>query len=123
MNQAQRERLSAAGIDVDQALERMMGSQALLERLLQKFLEDQNFALLTKALEERNLDGAIAAAHSLKGVCGNLSMAVLFPLFTRRVEALRQGDWGQAEALMEDIRPAYAMVVQGIRGIADDRCS
>ena len=34
MNEAWRDRLEAAGLDTAQALERMMGSEALLERLL-----------------------------------------------------------------------------------------
>ena len=40
MTPERRTQLEAAGIDVASALERMMGSEALLERLLGKFLED-----------------------------------------------------------------------------------
>lgn len=37
MNAERRTRLEEAGIDVGEALERMLGSEALLERLLGKF--------------------------------------------------------------------------------------
>ena len=46
MTDTRRARLTAAGIDVDDALQRMMGSEALLERLLGKFPEDGNYAAL-----------------------------------------------------------------------------
>ena len=43
--------LMAAGVDVDEALERFMGSEAMLSRFLKKFPADQGFATLTAALE------------------------------------------------------------------------
>ena len=38
--------LMAAGVDVDEALERFMGSEAMLSRFLKKFPADQGFAPL-----------------------------------------------------------------------------
>ena len=114
MTDTRRARLTAAGIDVDDALQRMMGSEALLERLLGKFLEDENYQKLCTALDEKRQEDAVAASHTLKGVCGNLSMPALFSLFTRQVEALRAGDWTAAAALMEEIRPAYARAREAI---------
>ena len=40
MNPQRKEELERGGVDVCAALERMMGSEALLERLLGKFPED-----------------------------------------------------------------------------------
>ena len=106
--------LTGAGIQVDEALERLMGSEALLERLLRKFAADGNFQKLEQALDSRDQEGAVAASHTLKGMCGNLSMEPLYGLFTRQVEALRAGDWGGALALQEDICPAYRQVLAAI---------
>ena len=116
MNEARRQTLEAGGVDVDQALERMMGSEALLERLLGKFLEDRNFPALRAALAAGDGAAATAAAHALKGVCGNLSMTALFALFTAQVDALRRGDLAEADRLMEDIAPALDAVTAAIRG-------
>ena len=102
MNLERRAQLEAAGVDVGQALARMMGSEALLERLLGKFLEEPNYAALCAA-----------------GACGNLSMTALYGLFTRQVDALRAGELAEAERLMEEIAPAYAAVTAAIRGGAD----
>ena len=119
MTAERRAALEAGGVDVAGALERMMGSEALLERLLGKFLEDRNFPALCAALDAEDLSGAAAAAHTLKVVCGNLSMTALYGLFARQVEALRAGDLAGARALMADIRPALEAAAAAIAGDAD----
>ena len=116
MTEERRVQLEVAGIRVAQALERMMGNEALLERLLGKFLEDQAFPDLCAALEQGDCSRAVAASHTLKGVCGNLSMGDLYALFTRQVEALRQGDLAEAQTMMEEIVPAYEAVSRAVRG-------
>ena len=113
MNPQRKEELERGGVDVCAALERMMGSEALLERLLGKFPEN---AALGAALDRGDMDQAVAAAHTLKGICGNLSLTALFSLFTRQVAALRRGDLEEAQTLMAQISPAYTAAVAAIRG-------
>lgn len=114
MDALKKERLVAAGIDVDGALERFMGNDALLERFLKKFLSDGNYAALSAAVAAADPAGALTASHTLKGVCGNLSMPELFRLLTCQVEALRADDWEKAAGLMPEIERAYAAVVRAI---------
>ena len=45
-----REKLTASGVDVDQALERFMGNEALYEKFALKFLDDGNYAVLSGEL-------------------------------------------------------------------------
>lgn len=120
MNMDWRMCLEEAGVDVAKALERMMGSEALFSRLMGKFLEDPNYAALCAALERADTAGATAAAHTLKGICGNLSMTALLQLFTRQVEALRGGDLASARAMMAQITPAYEAVAAAIREQRDE---
>ena len=115
MDAVKREQWEAAGIDVESALGRFMGNEMLLERFMKKFLEDSNFENLCKALAAKELDAAISASHTLKGLCGNLSMTVLFDLFTRQVAMLRAGRLEEAAAMMEEILPAYEMVTETIQ--------
>ena len=115
MRETRRAALAAAGIDVDEALERMMGSEALLERLLGKFPADENYGKLCRALDQGDREAAVAASHALKGVCGNLSMTVLYDLFTRQVALLRQPDTAGAAALMPAIEAAYQKAAAAIR--------
>ena len=43
MDESRKQILISAGIDADDALERLMGNESLLERFLKKFLEDENW--------------------------------------------------------------------------------
>ncbi len=115
-----RRQLEEAGVDVASALERMMGSEALLERLLGKFLEDPQYPALCGAMKGGDAARAVIAAHTLKGVCGNLSMNGLYGLFTELVDALRAEDLPLADRLMEQIEPAYNRVAAAIREHAED---
>ena len=61
MNPIRRERLAAAGVDVEDALARFLGSEAMLERFWGKFLEDQNYARLEEAVRNQDWTAALAA--------------------------------------------------------------
>lgn len=108
-----------AGIDYDTALRRMMGKESLYYRFLKKFLEDENYAMLVKAAGQGDGDGAFRAAHTLKGLCGNLGMDRLLAAVSKTVEKLRSH---QAETLPQDflkdelleVTRAYDEVVQAI---------
>ena len=120
MKEAHRAQLEAAGSQVGEALERMMGSEALLKRLLGKFLDDPQYPALRAALEAGDVERAVSAAHTLKGVCGNLSMTELYGLFTRQVDALRAGDLPLAHGIMAEIAPVYEQVTAAIRRRTDE---
>ena len=45
----------------------------LIQRFTLKFLEDQSYLQLKQALENKNYEDAFRSAHTLKGVCQNLS--------------------------------------------------
>ena len=120
MDQARKNRLEDGGVQVDTALERLMGSEALLERMMGKFLDDPQYPALRAALEAGDMERAVSAAHTLKGVCGNLSMTGLYGLFTRQVDALRAGDLPLAQGIMEEIAPVYEQVTAAIRRRTDE---
>lgn len=115
MDQEKRKNLETAGIDVQSALERFMDNEMLLERFLKKFLDDPNYGKLKEAQVAGDREGAVTASHSMKGVCGNLSMTELFDLLTRQVGLLRAEDWEGAMALMPGIDRAYEETCRAIR--------
>lgn len=115
MDILKKERLRDAGIDVDAALERLMGNESLLERLLKKFLLDDNYARLESAISGCDPETALRASHTLKGVCGNLAMTALFDLLTKQVAAFRADDWQSAAQMMPDISAAYQKIVLAVQ--------
>ena len=95
MEDSRKDALLRAGVNVDEALERFMGNEELLVRFLKKFANDSSYQSLKKAMSEQNYKDAFEAAHALKGVCGNLSIAKLFELVCKEVELLRGGTAGE----------------------------
>ena len=114
MDECRKQMLIDAGIDADDAIERFMGNEALLERFLKAFLADKNYEKLKTAVTSGEKDAALAASHTLKGVCGNLSISSLHGLLTRQVQLLRAGDWNAAAALMPEISEAYEKAIAAV---------
>lgn len=106
--------LAAAGMDTADALGRVMGSTALLGRLLGMFLTDGSLDALEAAAAADDAEAALAAAHALKGVSGNLSMTRIFDLTARQCDLIRAGDWPAARALVPEVTAAHADMVAAI---------
>ncbi|MBP1561922.1 MAG: Hpt domain-containing protein [Oscillospiraceae bacterium] len=111
--------LKNAGIDTDSAVERFVGNEALYAKMLKKFLDDQTFAALVKAVSEGSGEAALAASHTLKGVCGNLSIERLFELFSEQVVLMRADKWDEAYAMMTEITENYTKVTEALKAWFD----
>ena len=117
MNQEIKEQLSAAGMNMEGALRRLMNNEMLLERLLIKFKADTNIAGLEKALEEQQYEEAFHFAHTLKGVAGNLGLEKLMDAVGIVVEKLRSQTHEGIEGDMEVVREAYAQLMEVLKQV------
>ena len=81
--------LKGYGADVDQGLSRCMNNEAFYIRLVGMALNDKSFAALRAALNDGDLDRAFDAAHSLKGVLGNLALTPMYNDVYELTELLR----------------------------------
>jgi len=81
--------LKEYGADVDQGLSRCMNNESFYLRLVGMALNDKNFDSLRTALNDGNLDRAFDAAHTLKGVLGNLALTPIYDDVYRLTELLR----------------------------------
>lgn len=115
MEQQTVEKLYEAGIQVEQARERLLNNDPLLERFLKKFLEDGSYGALCTALEHSDWEGALRASHALKGLTANLAMNELSELCAQQVQCLRAGDHLGAQQLQEPLAEAYQRVAAAIR--------
>ena len=107
MDEVRQNVLRQAGIDVEEALGRFMGNEELLMQFLLKFPHDPNFPQLREAMARGDVDGAFTAAHTLKGVTGNLSMKALSRQVGLVVEDLRGGDFTSASGKMGQLEELY----------------
>ena len=117
MTEAHREQLTAAGIDVADAMERFMNNEALMLKFLLRFSEDQSMSHLRLAMERQDADGAFEAAHTLKGVAGNLSMTGLFHQTSAVVEHLRNRDLAAPAGAMAALEAQYARVMAALAAL------
>ena len=104
-----KEKLYRAGIETDSAIERFMGNEALYERFALGFTEDRNYETLLKAME------AFTAAHTLKGVCGNLSFTGLLRAVADIVEPLRAGKLETAKAVLPQLTEQYEKTTEALK--------
>ncbi|MBD5539000.1 MAG: Hpt domain-containing protein [Desulfovibrio sp.] len=116
MDATRKERLKAAGINVDGALERFMGNEAMLERFLGRFLEEKSYAALAGAVAADDAAGAAAAVHTLKSVCGSLGCDRMQQLALAQEAKMRADDWPGAKAMMPELAEEYDRICAALRG-------
>ena len=99
-------------------------SASLVEKFIVRFLEDDSYESLCRCLEQGNREEAFRAAHTLKGVCANLSFTLLRDSASRLTEVLRtEGDSVPAEAgeLMSGVRDDYERTTGAIRAYLNEK--
>ena len=84
------EQLKNFGCNVEEGLNRCMNNESFYIMLVNKFLTTTDLSKLENALKENDLENAFNEVHSLKGVCGNLSLTPLFNIANEMVEPLRK---------------------------------
>ena len=70
--------LRAFGADVDTGMARCMDNEAFYLKLVNSVKQEKKFDVLEESIAAGDLDAAFEAAHSLKGVLGNLSLTPLY---------------------------------------------
>lgn len=90
-------------------------SEKFIQKYVLKFLDDGSYELLLRSMEEENWEEAFRAAHTIKGVCQNLSIQKLQDSSSRLCESLRNGYTPEADDLAEEVRADYAQTVAAIR--------
>lgn len=83
------------------------------------FLKDNSFQSLTQALEQGDIEEAFRAAHTLKGVCMNLSFDALFCISSEITEYLRNQELSSAFQVLPDLISCYEKHVSAISAYAN----
>lgn len=114
MNEELTAKLGAYGIDLPDAMDRMDNDINLYQRLAFKYLDNTNYVDLVAAMEAKDFDAAYTAAHTLKGVSGNLSLDQLYKVSAAMSEALKEGEYQAAESMLPDVTAAHEKAVEGL---------
>lgn len=102
-----REIFEVYGVDYNSTMARFMGKEAMYLKFLDMLFKDDNLEKLGTALEQQDYEAAFAAAHTLKGVVGNMGLTPLFNAVCAIVESLRKRE------VPEDYNVLYQIIQTG----------
>ena len=88
--------------------------ERIVSKFVLKFLNDKSYDLLCTSIEAQNYDEAFRAAHTIKGVCQNLSFDQLGSSSSNLCEALRNGYSPEVDALLEQTKADYQLTRDAI---------
>lgn len=104
------------GSNYDDCIKRLM-RDTLVKKFALKFLDEGSFAQLREALAQEDRETAFRAAHTLKGVCQNLSFTRLADSSSACTEALRSGDMETAVTLLPLVERDYTELISALRQV------
>lgn len=81
--------LRACGANTQEGLGRCMNNEAFYIRLVNMALDDASFQKLSDAVAAGDKKAGFEAAHSLKGVLGNLALTPIYAPVAEMTELLR----------------------------------
>lgn len=117
MEASKKEKLIGAGVNLETAMERFMENEELLLHFLAKLSEDTNYETFKTAMAEKNYADAFKAAHTLKGLCGNLSLDSLYEVVGKEVEFLRNGRYAEAEEAFPEVTEKFDETLKMLESI------
>ena len=91
----------------------------LVEKFALRFVQYDSFALLKESLANDDCATAFRAAHTLKGVCQNLSFTVLASSASACTEALRAGDLAGGKQLFAQVETDYQALVAALSQVGN----
>ncbi|MDE5772538.1 MAG: Hpt domain-containing protein [Ruminococcus sp.] len=91
--------------------------ESMIMKFVLKFLNDKSFENLTTAIENHDYSTAFMAAHTLKGVCQNLSFTRLYESSHLITEALRgdEHDESLISELVKKVTEDYKVTADAIK--------
>ena len=103
--------LQIYGVDIQDGLKRFVNNTALYEKMLKKFPAAAAGLPVMEHFQSGDLDAAVANAHTLKGMTGNLSLTPLYEAYTQIVALLREGKPEEAQVLLIGIVPVQERII------------
>ena len=96
---------------------RRLRSEVLIRKFTLKFLEDQSYPLLKQALGDNNYEEAFRGAHTLKGVCQNLSFDRLYEVSSELRD--RTGEKPGIPEAREKVTKEYEATIEEIKKLQE----
>lgn len=108
------EELKNLGVNVDEALDRLMGNRSLYERMLFKFVEMMKNSSVDPDFDCNDYADIIEKAHAVKGAAGNLSVTPIYEAYSEVVRLLRANQPEQAKNILNTVLPVQNEIMNCI---------
>lgn len=112
MNENLKHKLEEYGADIDSAIRRFMGNEAMYAKYLGKFLNDKNFTGLKESVAAKDYGEAYKYAHAMKGVTANIGLTPLYDITAGMSDILRKNEETVDEAaicqMTEELEEKYS---------------
>ena len=102
--------------DYEEVIARLR-SEKLVQKFVLKFLNDKSHELLVTSMETKNYEEAFRAAHTIKGVCQNLSFTRLYESSHILTENLRTGYGDETDGLVQRVEKDYQQTIAAIKDL------
>jgi len=112
--------MNAYGMDVDATIARFGGNESLMMRFLIGFPNDKTMQTLRTAMELGDREAMKTAAHTLKGLTGNLGLTPLFEASTELMNTLRQTE-DDVSDLCSKVSAEYERALIMLSDLADTK--
>lgn len=107
--------LKELGANVEEGLNRFMNKSELYAKMLLKLPPNLEKLEVLPYMESGDYQTALANAHTIKGVAGNLSVTPLYTYYTKIVDLLRADKPDEAKQLLLEVLPIQEKVVSCIK--------
>ena len=97
---------------------RRLTSERLVQKFILKFLDDGSYELLLKSLDQGDWEEAFRAAHTIKGMCQNLSFDTLGQSSHELTELLRPCQPVDVTEQLRQVTEDYQKTTEAIREFA-----
>ena len=103
------------GANTQDALERCLNKPELYEKLLKKLPANVEKLEVQRYFDEDDYQTALANAHTIKGIAGNLSLTPLYNAYTEIVDLLRADKPQEAQRVLTEILPVQNKIIDFIK--------
>lgn len=100
-------------------VESRLRTEERIKKFLLKILNDKSYDLLCDSIEQKNMEEAFRAAHTLKGISQNLSLTTLYHSSSLLSEELRENQEynKQVEELFDQVKKDYIHITETIKNL------
>ena len=115
MTNTYKKQLQEAGVNLDKALNRFMGNEAMYDKFLFSFTQEKSFGKLEESLNNKDIKESFMLAHTMKGIVSNLKIQSLLDLISPMTEQLRNGNMEGITEQWELLKSKYNEVCNLIK--------